>query len=401
LSWRAAAVTLGGMLLALAAVLWLFQRQISNAWFRLGHHPEIVATLERSLDDQKELARLDPEREAVYRSRFASVQTLLQRLRILEHSRAEIVGRYELVVLSAVGGVLLVAGGLQLARQRHQERRLRRLRDALVALSAGEEDLEVGIGGRDTLGRIAGMVEEISRAVARDRRRLAALDHLSAWQEAARRHAHEMKTPLTAARLEIERLAQTTDPEEVRRAAGSVAEELERLGRFTRQFTSFARLPRPRPAEQDLGDAVAEFAGAFADAWPNLTLRVAAAPSPVRAAFDREMLRQVLVNLCENSSQAARESGDRPGTVEFRLMETPGFAVLEVADDGPGIPVEVRRRLFEPYVTTRRVGEGMGLGLAISKKILLDHGGDLELAEGGPGATLRLTLPHRMPEGGG
>jgi C4-dicarboxylate-specific signal transduction histidine kinase len=67
--------------------------------------------------------------------------------------------------------------------------------------------------------------------------------------------------------------------------------------------------------------------------------------------------------------------------------------MLDVSDDGPGIAREIRPRLFEPYITTRPIGEGMGLGLAISKKILLDHGGDLELVPAARGAAFRLTLP--------
>jgi signal transduction histidine kinase len=403
MTWRTAAATLGGMLLAAAAILGLFERQISNAWFRLGHHPGTVAALERSLADQKELARLDPQHRDLYRSRFDEVEKLLQRLRIVEHNRGEIVRRYEMVLLATVGGVLLAAGGLQVARQRRQERRLERLRDALVALAAGAEGLEVGVRGRDTLGRIAGMVEDISRAVARDRRRLASLNHLSAWQEAARRHAHEMKTPLTAARLELERLQRAAaSPDEVRQAAASLAEELERLARFTRHFTSFARLPHPRLEEHDLGQAVAEFATAFAGAWPGLTLRFTPPPAPVHAVFDREMLRQVLVNLCDNSARALQEVGGHGGTVGIRLTAVAGAAILEVADDGPGVPPAVRPTLFEPYVTTRAVGEGMGLGLAISRKILLDHRGDLELVEtpglSPGGATFRLTIPRNARE---
>jgi signal transduction histidine kinase len=137
-------------------------------------------------------------------------------------------------------------------------------------------------------------------------------------------------------------------------------------------------------------------------------------------SFDRDLLRQVLVNLCDNSSQAlAAASGGEAaanggaavrGTVTFTLTPDgrPGrggatgwrdrtsssVVALEVADDGPGIPGAVLPRLFEPYATTRRVGEGMGLGLAISRKILLDHGGDLELARtSAAGSVFRLLLP--------
>jgi signal transduction histidine kinase len=271
-----------------------------------------------------------------------------------------------------------------------------------VALSAGQEDLEIGDRGRDTLGRIAGMIEETSRAMARDRKRLAYLKNLSLWQETARRHAHEMRTPLTAARLELSRLTRLLEgeeQEEARQVAGSVGEELERLGRFTQQFTSFARLPQPRQTVHDLGAVVEEFVGTFASAWPNLTLRFEPPAGPLPAALDRDMLRQVLVNLCDNSSLALRASGDGNGAVTLRPGEAGRNVLLDVADDGPGIPPEIRPRVFEPYVTTRQVGEGMGLGLAISKKILLDHGGDLELAgSSGAGTTFRLTFPRRVED---
>jgi two-component system nitrogen regulation sensor histidine kinase NtrY len=405
---RSAAVTVGGMLLAAAAVLWLFERQISGPWFRLAVHPEITAALEQAMEDQKRLARFEPQSQDKYRARFENTRLLLNHLDILDYNRERITRRWELIVLAAVGGVLALAGGAHLLRQGRQDGRLERLRRALVALSAGEEDLQIEDRGRDTLGRIAGMIEETSRAMARDRKRLAYLKNLSVWQETARRHAHEMRTPLTAARLELSRLQQllAAEPakaaerqEETQQAALSVGEELERLGKFTQQFTSFARLSLPRPAVHDLGPVVAEFVATFAAAWPNLTLRYEAPGKPLPAALDRDMVRQVLVNLCDNSALAVRSTGEAPGTVTLRPGETEAGVILDVTDDGPGIPPDIRSRVFEPYVTTRRVGEGMGLGLAISKKILLDHGGDLEvLASSATGTTFRLTVPHKRED---
>ena len=398
---RATVLTVFALLIAALALLWAFERQISGAWFRLGVQPEITAALERSLADQKALARLDPRRRAEYRSRFEATQALVHHLRILEHNRAEITRRWELIVLAAVGGVLLAAGGAHLVRQGRLDARIERLRLALVALSAGQEDLTIGDRGRDTLGRIAAMIEETSRAMARDRKRLAYLKNLSVWQETARRHAHEMRTPLTAARLELERLERLLgeDQPEVRQVASSVAEELNRLGRFTQQFTSFARLPRPRLDVHDLGGVVEEFVRTFATAWPDLSLRFEPAGRPLAVPVDRDMLRQVLVNLCDNSAHAIRAAGQGSGTVTLRMGEAGHGAVLDVSDDGPGIAPDIQGRVFEPYVTTRQVGEGMGLGLAISKKILLDHDGDLEVLESSPaGTTFRLSFPRAAQE---
>ena len=403
---RSAAVTVAGMLLAAGAVLWLFERQISGTWFRLGLQPEIVAALERSMTDQKALARFDPQARDAYHARFEATQTLLNHLRILQHNRKSIARRWETILLACVLAVLAAAGGAHLLRQGRLDTRLERLRMALVALSAGQEDLAIGDRGRDTLGRIAGMIEETSRAMARDRKRLAYLRNLSLWQETARRHAHEMRTPLTAARLELARVHRLLEGKEglgeARQAAVSVDEELERLGRFTQQFTSFARLPQPRPAVHDLASVAGEFVGTFASAWPNLELRCESPRQPLPAALDRDMLRQVLVNLCDNSSLALRAGGPQAnghGIVTLRLGEQGRGIFLDVADDGPGIPPEIQPRVFEPYVTTRQVGEGMGLGLAIAKKILLDHGGDLELvSSSGAGTIFRLTFPRRVED---
>ncbi len=399
MNFRSALITLGGLLLASAAVLWVFDQQLSGVWFRLGVQPEIVSALEGSMADQKALARLDPAHRDAYHARFEATQELLNHLRILGHNRKGITRRWETILLAALFAVLAAAGAVQLLRQSRLDARLERLRLGLIALSGGEEDLALGDRGRDTVGRIAGMIEETSRAMARDRKRLAYLKHLSGWQETARRHAHEIRTPLTAARLELTRLERALPGDDLaaaRQVAASVGEELERLGRFTQQFTSFARLPQPRLQAHDLGAVVAEFVATFAAAWPDLTLRFTPPAGPLVAALDRDMLRQVLVNLCDNSALALRATPAGRGTVTLRGGDSPRGVFLEVADDGPGIAPEIRSRVFEPYATTRQVGEGMGLGLAISKKILLDHGGDLEvLATSGAGTTFRLTFPRR------
>lgn len=423
--------TLAVLVVATTAGFLLFQRQLAGSWLAFGVHPDVLTELDQALEDQKRLAELDPDHRTEYRSRFEALETLRNRLRILDHSRDRLTSRYGLVVLALFGAVLVVAGAVTVTRQRREEARLERLRTALAALSAGRTDLDLGEHRGDVIGRIAAMVEETSRAMARDRRRLEQLKNLSAWQEAARRHAHEMRTPLTAARLELDRVKdlaerrpvladspQTPERSEVppgdllEQAAENVARELDRLAEFTRGFADFARLPRPRRELRDLRELVQSFTRTFADAWPGTEVRLAeggaehagsgARPESLAVAADRDLVVQVLVNLTDNAVQA--------GASRILLRPfSPGpgeGAVVEVSDDGPGVPAELRHRLFEPYVTSRRTGEGMGLGLAISKKVMLDHGGDLELvtvggtaskSPGAGGATFRLVFPPPGP----
>ena len=400
---RTALLTLLGLALAAALAFHLLQRQLSRGWFAFAVHPDVLALVERSREDQKRLARLDPARETVYRGHFEEAQTLLSRLHVLEYSRQDIVRRYETALLAVVGGLFVVAGSAWAWGQSRQQRRLARLQAALADLAAGRPDVRVAgrRRRRDLIGRIGRMVEQASRLMARDRRRLASLENLSAWQEAARRHAHEMRTPLAAARLELGRVRDVAtaleDPrarEELVRLQESVTQELERLHGFTRRFTSFARLQRPSPARHDLVALAGQLVDLFASAWPELTVRLERPEGAMVVLVDPEMLRQVLVNLGDNSALALRGQARR-GTLTLSFAALPEGVALDVADDGPGVAEELRARLFEPYTTTRRIGEGMGLGLAIARKILLDHGGDLELLRSSAeGTTFRLLFPH-------
>ncbi|HKO57077.1 MAG TPA: HAMP domain-containing sensor histidine kinase [Thermoanaerobaculia bacterium] len=339
------AVSLLAAIAAATLLFWFFQHQLSSMWLDVLLRPEVREAIDRSAADQRKLYEADPAREAEYRARYEELRRLRARIDVLELSRREMTFRYELL-LASVFAVMLLAGGIVAAvRARRNERR---------------------------------MAE-----------RLRYLEHLAMWQEAARRHAHEIKTPLTAARLEIERLVSQSvggaDEAELQKTQESISEELDRIARFTKEFSSFAAVGVPSVREEDLGVVVREFCTTFAGGWPNLRLR-AEGESASRVKVDRDLLRRVFANLCSNAAHAVNGEGE----VVFRV----GRGVVEVRDDGGGINPGIQARLFEPYVTTRRIGEGMGLGLAISRKILLDHGGELELVDTSPdGTTFRITLP--------
>jgi nitrogen fixation/metabolism regulation signal transduction histidine kinase len=303
--------------------------------------PEVRNAVERSLADQKQLRRLDPAGEAQYRARFDELRRLEARLDVLTMSREVVLRRLEVTLVGAFAVTLAGATLLWTMRQRRNEARRRR----------------------------------------------EYLDRLTAWQEASRRHAHEIKTPLTAARLEVERLTGSESPDDIRRISESVVEELNRISRFTKEFSSFAVIGQPVLRSERLEKVTAEFCAMFESAWPNVRLQPPAANGSFLVEADRDLVRQVLVNLCTNSAHAG---ADR---VAFELSRDGDRVYLDVRDSGNGVPESIRPRIFEPYVTTRKIGDGMGLGLAISRKILLDHGGDVELLDSShAGTTFRLTF---------
>jgi two-component system, NtrC family, nitrogen regulation sensor histidine kinase NtrY len=383
-------IILGG-----AALLTFFVivRNLSLGSLAVAANDDVHELLQQSLEDQKELARAYPAKSAHYRARFDALRRLSAHLDVMALTRARLTRRLESTLLLLVAAMFVAGGAIHLADLRARERRLRRLQSALEALSRGQAEIATGERGRDVIGRISRMIEETARTMAGTRRRVQSLEHLSAWQEAARRHAHEINTPLTAAQLELGRMtawvaARLPDAEdEIRQAEVSILEELEQLRRFTTSFVSLAAIRQPRLVVHDVAALVEDFAVNFEPMWPRLRLSVGAADGDCRAALDRDMVRQVLVNLCNNSAHA--------GSANLRIaaQRRNGLVAIDVSDDGPGVSDEVRTRLFEPYTTTRAIGDGMGLGLSISKKIMLDHGGDLEWLESTRGATFRMTFP--------
>ncbi len=389
------AVWLVAALLLVALAFALGSRELSALWLGVGVHPRVPEMLEQAMSDQRTLAEQDPDNAARYRARYEELQDAVQSLRVLEQSRERITRRYQLLLGALLAS--LVAGTLvaQTLLARRNRRRLELLRRQLEQLSAGEEVERGSVAGRDLVGRIGSMVEETSRLVGSQRRRLAAARELGRWQEAARRQAHEIKGPLTATRLELERLSTLVHGGDgtsarIAESVTHVTEEVGRLTRWSAHFSEFARLPEPRCEPVDLQQLLRDFVRVFSGAWPTLTLVLEDGPR-LPVSCDKELVRQILNNLADNSSRAL---GERSGRLTLTTWLDEGAAHVRLADDGPGVDASVQARLFEPYATTRRREEGGGLGLAIARKIALDHRGDLRLVESSAaGAVFEFWLP--------
>jgi nitrogen fixation/metabolism regulation signal transduction histidine kinase len=236
------------------------------------------------------------------------------------------------------------------------------------------------------------------REVRESRDRIVYLEKISGWQEVARRLAHEIKNPLTPIQLAFQQLearwraCDERDPafgQLLAEAGEIVREEIGTLQRLVEDFSSFAKLPEVRPEPAELADFVDEFVRTSPQLAEEADLEVRRGSGPCPVALDRPLMRRVLANLARNAVEAARPARARVHLGVARARER---AVLTVSDEGPGIPEDLRERIFDPYFTTRH--EGTGLGLAIVKKIVLQHGG--EIAAGtrpGGGASFTIALP--------
>ncbi|HEY3254358.1 MAG TPA: ATP-binding protein, partial [Polyangiaceae bacterium] len=314
-----------------------------------------------------------------------------------------------ITIVAAIGVGSLLARGVS--------RRIAELARATRLVGEGDLNIRVPESGGDEIADLAGAFNRMLGEVESSRARIEYLQRISAWQEMARRLAHEIKNPLTPISLavqEIHRRYAGSDPEYQRLVDTTlevVEDEVGTLRRLVGEFSDFARLPQASLFRADLADFLREQAarfgirGADRDSAENaldelLSLGQAAdiqvefdvPPGPCEALIDAQMLRRVLFNLVRNAAQAVLARPNTAGRVRVRLAQDGEFWNLDVEDNGPGIPIELRETVFDPYVTTK--DEGTGLGLSIVKKVVIEHGGTIraEQSELG-GARLRVRLP--------
>jgi two-component system, NtrC family, nitrogen regulation sensor histidine kinase NtrY len=218
----------------------------------------------------------------------------------------------------------------------------------------------------------------------------------SAWADIARRIAHEIKNPLTPIQLSAERLRRkygksiTEDPAVFEQCTETIVRQVDDIKRMVDEFSRFARMPKAVVADDDVADTVRQVVFLLRVAHPDIDFEVELAAEAMTARFDRRLISQALTNIVKNATEAigavpATELGR--GRIVVSAQRVGKEIVIDVVDNGIGLPKENRARLLEPYVTTRE--KGTGLGLAIVGRILEEHGGKLELrdaAEKIPGA---------------
>jgi two-component system nitrogen regulation sensor histidine kinase NtrY len=316
--------------------------------------------------------------------------------------RADIQRSYVRAFAVLLGAWALAAGLLGAILARRTTRRLADLLRAVSDLARGDLSVQVDPGrAHDEVASLARAFNRMVREVKEARDRLVYLEKISGWQEVARRLAHEIKNPLTPIQLAFQQLEAAYAASEARNpkftrlladAGDIVREEIGTLQRLVQEFSDFAKLPEVRTEPTELGDFVEDFVRTNPQLAAEAELLVARGGAcPV--ALDRALMRRVLANLVRNAIEASRPERAR---VHLGVARTRDRALLTVADEGPGIPEELRDRIFDPYFTTRH--EGTGLGLAIVKKIVLQHGGEIAAgAHPGGGASFAIALPLATP----
>ena len=225
----------------------------------------------------------------------------------------------------------------------------------------------------------------------------------SAWADVARRIAHEIKNPLTPIQLSAERLRRkfgkviTEDRVIFDQCTDTIVRQVDDIRKMVDEFSKFARMPKPVIEGEDVADAVRQTVFLMRVGSPDIDIEVDIKQEPMHANFDRRLISQGLTNIIKNATEAiaAVPAGEIVrGHIDVVAAREDDDIVIDVIDNGVGLPKESRARLLEPYVTTRE--KGTGLGLAIVGRVLEDHGGRIELNDasvlrpGARGAWVRM-----------
>lgn len=234
---------------------------------------------------------------------------------------------------------------------------------------------------------------------------LVSAQRMAAWGDVARRIAHEIKNPLTPIQLSAERIKRKFTPlvgdeaDKLEQLTGVIVRQTGDLRRIVDEFSKFARMPEPQVREADLCKLVADAVILQETGTTDVTITSDLPDSPVMSEIDPTLMSQAVINLIKNAIEAAQShQGEGRPEVRVTLSKRTRAIRLTVDDTGPGFPPD-RARLFEPYVTTR--DRGTGLGLPIVKKIIEEHGGKIKLemapdltGNGHRGARVSVTLPR-------
>ena len=234
----------------------------------------------------------------------------------------------------------------------------------------------------------------------------------SAWQEVARRMAHEIKNPLTPIQLSAERIAKRFERtghsdngvgkriddkgpigDVVHESTETILREVSSLKSMVDEFSRFARLPDTKLESGDVNDVVTQAVNAFDGRFSQLVIDLELAETLPQVSLDTEQLNRVFVNLIENSVEAFESGADEPRIlVTTRYDQARDLIVAEVSDNGKGIAPSDLQKLFQPYFSTK--GRGTGLGLAIVHRIITEHHGRIVAVGNQPnGAKFIIELP--------
>lgn len=299
-------------------------------------------------------------------------------------------------LINAYAFLLLATGVLAITVANSIARPIIRLGEKLGNLQLGKND-PIDWQSQDEIGDLIAEYNRMITKLEESTAKLKRSERESAWREMAKQVAHEIKNPLTPMKLSIQHLQRTiqANPQEAeamtRRVSGTLIEQIDGLARIATEFSNFAKMPKPENQTFVLNEVVESVFDLFAaNPAHNVELKLELPTEKLSVFADKDHIIRVLNNLLTNASQAIPD--DRQGRIRVALVANGKHAIVQVQDNGSGIPAEMQERVFQPNFTTK--SSGTGLGLAMSKNIVEAAGGRIYFAsEAGKGTTFFVELP--------
>jgi signal transduction histidine kinase len=352
-------------------------------------------------------AAVDPKARPEFESHFATLTHNLNRMRRpLRGESGQIAqrlsddGETALSMAIALGAAGLAVAGAVFLFTLRTLRPLSVLRAHARQLGKGNYAQRTGVTSGDEIGDLAREFDAMADAIQEREQRLIRSERLATVGRMAAHIAHEVRNPLASIGLNAELLGDeiTDRGEEARRLVTSIIGEVDRLAEITETYLRFARLPRPKLDRENVGAIVASVLDLSRAelAQDGVEVALDLAPGLPEIAADEAQLRQALINLIRNAREAMSAAAVR--RLEISVRQAGDRIVMTIHDSGPGIGAANLSKIFEPFFSTKQ--RGTGLGLALVQEIVVDHGGQIEVASPpGAGTTFTLTLPVQLPVG--
>ena len=259
------------------------------------------------------------------------------------------------------------------------------LKNATKSVASGDLHVEVNVSTRDEVSELVDGFNYMVKELKRSQAELAEFERETAWKEMAKQVAHEIKNPLTPMKLSVQQLIAAYNDKSDKfdklfnKVTRTIINQIETLKNIASEFSSFARMPNPKIETVNLESLLREAVDLFSEEKVSINLE---SIEKIELNVDKDQLRRVFINLIRNSIQAGANS------IKIMISKEAASSIIRIKDNGSGIPLEVKDRIFDNEFSTKTTG--MGLGLTMAKKTIENYGGTISIEESTESGTIIL-----------